>query len=63
MGVGSDNSVTISGGNADDSITVGMDINGEVKEDFRLDINANLELDGGVIKLDGKSKAKINLGL
>ncbi|MDO8510388.1 MAG: DUF4382 domain-containing protein [bacterium] len=61
--VGSDNSVTISGGDADDSVTVGMDINGEVKENFRLDINANLELDGGIIKLDGKSKAKIDLEL
>ena len=61
--VASDNSVTISGGKAGSVLTVGMDINGEVKENFRLDIKANLELDGGVIKLDGKSKAKIDLDL
>lgn len=61
--VSSGNSVTISGGDTDHDTSFGTDINGEVKENFKLDIKANLELDGGIIKLDGKSKAKIDLGL
>ena len=47
----SDGNVNIQGGTVDVDVNEGMDINGEMKENFILKIDSNLEIDGGVIKL------------
>lgn len=49
--VGVDNMVTVSGGNANASANFGMDINGQVKQDFMLDTSATLTVTGGVIEI------------
>ncbi|HEY4518005.1 MAG TPA: DUF4382 domain-containing protein [Candidatus Paceibacterota bacterium] len=52
--VATDGFVTINGGNTEASGSFGMDANGEVKENFKLDTSAKLELDAsGVIKVNG----------
>ena len=53
--VGSDNIVTTSGGMTNQSIIAGMDIDGQVKPNFSIDSNINLELNatGGIQVTNG----------
>src|SRR3989344_378140 len=49
--VDADNTVVASNGNVDDTMTLGMDINGEMKNNFRINTNVNLEINNGIIKI------------
>lgn len=49
--VTSGNEVTINGGKVEVNKSVGMDVNGEVKTNFKVDANAKVEIIGNVIKL------------
>ena len=51
VAVGTDNMVIISGGTVDATATAGMDITGEVKNNFKLDLAADLEVDAGIINI------------
>lgn len=51
VNVDSNNIVTITGGTVDSVATAGMDINGEVKANFKLDLNSKLEINGGTISV------------
>lgn len=51
--VGANSMVSISGGTVDSTTSAGMDINGEVKANFKLDLNSNLQINGGVISVKG----------
>ncbi len=53
VGVNSYNILTITGGTVDSNTSAGMDSNGEVKANFKLDANVNLQINGGVINVLG----------
>ncbi len=61
--VTSDNKVKISGGRFTTSLTVGMDADGNVGPRLEIPANAELEIDAGVLKVDGRSAGKIKVGL
>ena len=63
INVAADDTVTVMGGSTDENSKAGMDINGEVKVNFQLNLNSNLEIVGGVIKVKGDSKGRVNLDL
>ncbi|MCK6462416.1 MAG: DUF4382 domain-containing protein [Candidatus Pacebacteria bacterium] len=52
VAVGSNNIVSISGGSVSSDIKAGMDLNGEVKINFKLDAGAVIKLEGGVLELN-----------
>jgi len=49
VNMGIDNMITIVSGTVDSSTSAGMDINGEVKANFKVDLKANLQIDNGLI--------------
>lgn len=51
VNVNSANAITVSGGAVDANVNAGMDVDGTVKVNFKLDLNANLQIDNGAIKL------------
>ncbi len=59
-----DDSVRVSSGTVNTSVAVGMDLNGEVKNNFKVDSGVKLDIDaGGEIKLLNSSGGlKINMG-
>lgn len=56
--IGSGNIITISGGNVDDNQNAGMDIDGQVKSNFHLNLDTKLKIDGDTINLIGGGGAK-----
>lgn len=55
---------TVSGGNVESSATVGMDLDGTVKTNFKLDTSTKLEIKNGkVLKLQGATSGGVNVGL
>ncbi len=63
--VGSDGSVTISGGKVNSNTMAGMDLKGEEKEGFQLDANSNLDInnEGAIELMSGTSTLHIKNGL
>lgn len=59
----SDNSVMTTGGATDANVNAGMDIDGTVKDNFKLNANSNLQLNNGVIKLGSSGTATGSLHL
>ncbi len=55
--VDASNMVTATSGTVDANINAGMDVSGEVKNDFRIDTNSNLQINGGVINIQGQNGA------
>lgn len=53
--VAADNAVYISGGSVDTNITLGMDVSGEMKDNFKVDSNAVLQLNNGVINIQSSA--------
>ena len=51
VNVDADNMATITNGMVNSNTTAGMDINGEVKANFKLDLNSKIEINGGVISV------------
>lgn len=65
--VGSDNAVTVSGGAVDSQVSVGVDIDGSTKPNFRLDTSTGLEIENSALgettfMLDGQSHTKGEAG-
>lgn len=65
--VDSNNIVTVTGGVVESTTTAGMDFDGSVKANFKLDLNANVQINGGVISLPSASgttqtNASVNVG-
>ena len=56
------NMVTVTNGNVDSNAAAGMDIDGTVKDNFKLDANTKLQINGGVINLMGSSTTNVNVG-
>lgn len=57
--VSSNNVVLVSGGSVETSASVGMDVDGTVRDDFKLDADEKLEInEDGVIKLNGAGGEK-----
>jgi len=61
LSVGADNMVTVEGGIIDTNITAGMDVDGSVKDNFKLKTDTELEINGDLIKLKGTGAGTINL--
>ncbi len=63
--VDANNMENISGGTVDSSTTAGMDIDGTVKTNFKLDANTNLQINNGIINIKGTgtSNTGVNVGL
>lgn len=58
----SDGDVTVTGGDINSNATMGMDLKGEVKSDFTVDQNSNLEVNSsGTIELVSDSKNVIEI--
>ncbi len=53
VNVTADNMVTIVSGNVDSSKSAGMDVTGEVRDNFKLDAKAIIEINAGVIQIQG----------
>ena len=61
VNVTADNVVTIVNGNVDSSKSAGMDVTGEVKDNFKLDAKAVIEINAGAVQIKGSSTDTINL--
>ncbi len=62
--VGSDDSVVITGGTVQSAVNAGMDVSGEVKNDFRLETDIKLNLDtNGVIQINSNASSGVKVGL
>lgn len=57
------NLFTVSGGTVNTDTTMGMDVNGEVKNNFKIDAGSTLEINGGVIQLKGSTQTQGNVNL
>ncbi len=60
VSVNSNNIVTIAGGRVDGDSTHGMDIDGSVKANFKIDAGAKVDINNGVIKVQLPAGATIN---
>ncbi len=62
--VAADNGVTISGGTVRSVVNAGMDVSGEVRNNFQLDTNTKLDIDAsGVIKINSVLNGGVNVGV
>lgn len=60
VSVGSDGVVIVNGGKVETNVTAGMDVDGEVRDGFKLDVDDKLEIDNeDHVKLMGTSSVKI----
>ncbi len=63
VSVANDDSVTVGGGEVENDTTAGMDVNGEMKDGFKLDTNQKLEINANdAVELLGTSSVKVNSG-
>jgi hypothetical protein len=62
--VGANRVVTVgAGGKIDADISVGMNEKGETKENFQINSNSKVEIDGGVIKIGAGAEAEVKGGV
>ncbi|MEK7536118.1 MAG: DUF4382 domain-containing protein [Patescibacteria group bacterium] len=61
--VSANNTVTIEGGAISSNETHGMDASGEVRQDFRLDTSAGVEIKDGKIETSSGAKVKVEGGV
>lgn len=61
VSIKSDNTVVVSGGVVEEDSSVGMDLNGMMKENFKLDAKSKLQVKGDIIELAATSSAKVKV--